>query len=122
MDWTEKRLKDFEIFLKKVFGFIHKDINLIAVHCSLLVFVCSTPFFMAGVIIRIVKESEALLLEFNVVSIVVGDDAVFLVRLCGMAILDIFIDPLSGTFSYYTGNLFVCDELVYKILHLTICM
>ena len=90
MDWTEKRLKEFEIFLKRVFGIIDKNINLIAVHCSVLVFVCSTPFYMAGAVIRIVRESEALLLEWNVISIVVGDDTVFQVRLCGMRLNKMF--------------------------------
>ena len=91
MDWTEKRLKEFEIFLKRVFGIIDKNINLIAVHCSLLVFVCSTSFFMAGPVIRIVRESEALLLEWNVISIVVGDDTVFQVRVYGMPVQDILV-------------------------------
>ena len=82
MDWIKDEvvLKDFEIFLKKVFGFIHKNIKLTAVRQSLLVFICSTPFFMVAAIVRIVQESEQLLLQLGVVSIVVEGDVVFKVR------------------------------------------
>ena len=82
VDWIKGDicLKDFEMFLKKVFGFIHKYIKLTAVRQSLLVLICSTPFFMVAAIIRIVQEREQLLLKSGVVSIVVGSDVVFKVR------------------------------------------
>ena len=81
MAWIkEVCLKDFEIFLTEVFGFIHKYIKLIAVRQSLLVFICSTPFFMVTAIVRIIREREQLLLQLGVVSIVVGSDVVFKVR------------------------------------------
>ena len=80
--WSEKRttLQEFETFLKKVFGFLHKHISLRATCNQPVTFVCSTPFFNANAVVKIIKEKEKLLLELNAVSIVVGFSIIFQVR------------------------------------------
>ena len=74
---NDATLHQFEQMITQAFENARKFIRLIAVHSSLLSFICAAPTWAVGSLIQVTKDSINILRELGVVKLTIGQEIVF---------------------------------------------
>ena len=78
MDWTEDEitLLEFQKMIDRAFQNAGRFINLVAVHQSLITFICAAPTWTVLSLILVARDSISILRKLGVVKLTIGPDVI----------------------------------------------
>ena len=78
VEWAEEQvtLLEFRKMMRQAFQNANRFINLVAVHHSLLTFICAAPTWTVGSLILVERDSISILRELGVVKLTIGVEVI----------------------------------------------
>ena len=102
MEWAEEQgtLLEFQKMLRQAFQNADRFITLVAVHHSLLTFICAAPTWTVGSLILVARDNISILRELGVVKLTTGQEVI---------LDDYAVRTRAAHFGLQTMNIFIAD-------------